>query len=290
MEMAIAVKDWDDAKISLMKKLKRYVATMQSFLPLDSQNRVTALINPRVLLSTGLTVPVETFVDSPPTDVTLPISYLEGIPTIYGIPLWERLEGEATEYYELFKRYRALKAVKGARSVHFLSLETSVSPMILEQLRQIYAWQVRSAAFDMYMDESEAELLKQRRKVIEGEHSKKAEKIFDLCTDYMIDNIQMLTPKAALEWAEMAYKLQRISVGLSPDKPGAIDGNTGIQVNIQNGASSVDTNNKDSVGITGNKDDDASKLKQLLNIMSTVGVFNENKVIIDAEIVEEEEE
>jgi hypothetical protein len=258
---------------------------------LDAQNRVTCLINPQVVLSTGLINSVDSLIDSPPEDVAFPISYLEGLPTIYGIPIWEKLEGEPLDYFNLFKSYRGLRALKGSRSIYQLSLESGIDTKKLECLRQIYAWQIRAIAFDKYSEELDVMLLKQKRKEVENEHQKIGEKLFKECSTYILNNIQLLTPKTALEWADMAVKLQRISLGMMPDKPGTGNPEPNIQVNVNNATPATDSRGENGVGVTGNKDEDATRLKQLLNIMSSVGVLQEDKIIeVESTPVTEEDD
>jgi hypothetical protein len=277
-----AVREWEPDFVTMMKSLRTYVTKLQSSTPIDALGKPTALVNPTAIMATGLTTSVERLVDNPPEGALLPISNLEGMPTIFGVPIWEKLEGEKLEYYELFKRYRMMADEKATRSVYKLFLETAIPVANLEILRQVYNWQVRAQAFDEYMTKERNALLEIRRKEIEGRHAKVAQKIFDECTTYLLDNTQMLTPKTALQWAQLAMNLERISAGMTPDKPGTIGEKTSPTINIQNNVG-VDTKQEGGTGVTGNSEEDKNRLKQLLNIMDGIGLFQQEKKVIDVE-------
>lgn len=286
----IAVRDWDENTVKVMKKLSRYISQLESTLPKDSLNRPLALVNPTAVLSTGLLMPLDEFIDSPPSEVILPISYLEGLPTINGVPIWEKLEGEKIEYYKLFKRYRELQDEKGKRTIYKLHKETGIPVSYLELIRQTHAWQIRVKAYDEYMEAERQHIIEMQQRELQGRHRAVAKQIFAKCTEYMLENVQMLTPRTALQWAELAVKLERISLGLQPDKPGTINNKDTPIINIQNTVNTVPNKNDNGTGITGDLSEDRQRLAQLLSVMDKIGLFNQMKEeAIDIEPVEEEE-
>ena len=295
---SIVLGDWDSTTVAMMKRLRRYVTQIQGTLPQDPQNRPLMLVNANEVQKTGLLKSLEEIIEEPPNDMLFPVSYMEGIPTIFGTPIWEKLEGENLTYFELFKRYRSLPKTHQTRSIYKLSQECGTPITHLELLRQCYHWGDRVVAYDLYLHEQQEIILEQRRKEIQGKHSKAASELFNKCTEYMIANIDKLTPKTALEWAEMAVKLERMSVGLQPDKPGMTDGNhsSGTTVNInnsqltKNGDGSPDTTKQHGTGVTGNKEEDKDRLAQMVNVMQKIGLFETKTEVKDMEEVSDDDD
>lgn len=273
------VMTWDKGQAAMMKKLKEYVIELQQNVPINEHDQPVGLINTGYLLSTGLLSPLEQLQKDPPVHMVLPISYGDGIPAIYGVPVWEIMEGERAQYFDLFKQYRALKYTNGIRSVYQLYLQTKVPVSILETLKGAYHWQARAQAFDIYKATQEQQQLEITRRKLEGKHFKVAEKLFDQCTDYISKNVQMLTPKTALEWTKLAVQLSRISVGLQPDSPQAVEGSPDrIQVNINNSNGNGGTHE-----IGQDAEDDKQRLTQILNVMQNIGILNQQPQTVDAE-------
>lgn len=269
----LATQDWDNTTVKVMRKLQLYVTQLEAMLPRDSLSRPLALVNPTAVLGTSLIQPLDVFLDEPPADAVLPVSYLDGVPTIHGAPIWELLEGEKLEYYKLFKRYRELQDDKGTRSIYKLHKETGIAARHLELIKQTHAWNARVTAFDAYVETERQHVLNVQQQQLQGRHNGAARQLFDQCTQYMLDNVQMLTPTTALKWAEMAIKLERLSVGLLPDKPGEIGASDGTTINIQNNVPVADTAQEHGTGATGDKMEDKQRLSQLLNVMDKIGLF-----------------
>lgn len=281
----LAVKEWDEGQIAMLTKLKRYSTQIQNMAPKDPSGRPLALANSQYLLQSGLVKPLDVLLTEQDPNLYLPISYLEGMPTIYGVPIWEQLEGEPIEYYELFRRYRTLIDDKGLRSVHKLSKESGVPVRNLELLRQAFFWQTRVSAFDVYRREEREYMLEFFRDEVQEKHRRTARELFDKCTKYILDNTQLLSPKTALDWAKLAVELERISVGLNPDKPGTIrdQGPTSV-VNIQNNVGGV---TEHGTAVTGNLDEDRTRLKQFIHVMNSIGII-QPKEVEEVEVIEYE--
>lgn len=276
---------WDESYSRMMAQLKSYVTRIQSTQPIDPMGRVTALVNPQAILATGFTSSAEALIDSPPDGALLPVSYLEGLPTVEGLPIWEKLEGEKLEYYDVFKRYRNMRDAKTQRAVFKLALETGLEVRQLEMLRQIYHWNIRVQAYDEYLAKERAVNLELRRLEIEGKHAKTAEKLYKMSADYLGEHPELLTPKLAMQMLEMAIRLERISSGMSPDNKGTIGAyQDRPTVNITNNVGSSPQPQSQATLVTDDKEANKERLTQVLNIMNTVGLLKERPEIIDVDI------
>lgn len=245
--------DWSPALVKTMATLGDRIVAMQETMPKHSSGMPLAYIDPQVI--TAMPVPgegpqapakrVQNYMDeelraqekqereqkallaaqgnltveTPPDEAIVPISYLEGFPTVLGLPIWERLDGEPIPYYELFKSYRQLKETEGRRSLQEVARRANLEVRTIHTLSRVFHWTLRTTSYDANRAR-ELEVTKQRlEKDLEGRHSRTAKDIFQICESYLKDNREQLTPKTALEWMELAVKLERLSIGLHPDKP-----------------------------------------------------------------------
>lgn len=270
-----------------MSTLRRYITQMQQSQPSNGLGKPTALVNPQAVLSTGFLTPIDKLIDTPPPDAIMHISYLEGIPTIQGVPIWEKFEGEPIEYYKLFKRYRDMKYAKTARAVYKLALETNSETRQLEALRQIYHWNTRVEAYDDYMQREREVLLEMKRLEIENKHAQTAEQLFKISSKYLSEHEDLLTPKVAMQMLDMAIKLERYSVGMFNDRRNG--DNAGTTVNINNtmqGNGNTSASMEEGTTITGKLDDDKQRLTQLVNIMNQMGLIKDKEpaaAVVDVE-------
>lgn len=274
-EVALSIRDWDKDTINMMHKLRRYATRLQAEVPRDGLDRPLALVNIPELQASGLSASLDFLLEQRPPHLFLPITVQDDIPTIYGTPIWEILEGEPVEYYNLFKIYRSLATKAGARSIYKVSKETGIEPRKLEILRQTYFWSLRAEAFDAYREKEEQLLLAWHQRVLLQDHRKTATALFDMATKYIENNADKLTPTTALKWAELAIKLGRLSVGLHPDKPDTTYEDRPT-VNIVN---TVNTSDAHGTGATGDINEDRQRLKQLLNVMNNIGLFQAPEVV-----------
>lgn len=275
----IQLVNWDEEAEALYRKLQYYVKTLQDNVPKNGLQQPLALVNIDRLVKAGLDKSLDIYLNHPPEGLYFQISYLEGLPTIFGVPIWEKLEDEPLEYYNLFKRYRLLLDEKGSRSIFKLHLESGIPARHLELLRNVYSWKMRTEAYDAYMEHEQQVITQQAQIMTLGKHRKVANQIFDRCSDYILSHSEELSPRTALQWAEFAVKLQRMSLGLQPDKSGYINENT-PQITIQNNVASG-TSNAAQIS-TGDTAEDKVKLKQLLNVMSNVGVLTKEESVNDS--------
>jgi hypothetical protein len=168
---------------------------------------------------------------------TIAIDYLEDVPTANGMPFWERIDCEPIAYYKLFKIYRNQKeeklegkdSLRTHRSFENLKDRTGIPEVAIHALNNVYHWQSRVKAYDLFR-ENVVELERQKIiKTMETSHRSAAQKIFEQCTTYLTDISEhgwydlkgnlIVTPKDMIGWFESAVKLERLSLGLPTDKP-----------------------------------------------------------------------
>ena len=279
---------WDENYIAVLQQTRKYVTQIQNDIAVDGLGRITALVNAEAIIQTGLTTSVDEMADNPPPGVIMPVVYTEDIPTIYGIPIWEHLEGEPLDHYDLFKQYRNMRREeKAQRNVYRLSLVTGIPVVQLELLRQVYHWQQRVQAFDAYEAQERAIVLALRQQEVEGRHATVAKDLFNIGAEYLRTHKDMLNPKTAIQMMDLAIKLERISAGLAD---GRISNGTSNAptVNITNNVpnaqtASINTNIGTGTGSTGDLDADKQRLAQVLNIMHTIGALDTTPIVVDGE-------
>ena len=176
---------------------------------------------------------LDALLTNPPEGLFVPLSYLEGFPTIEGAPFWEQLNGEPPECYSLFELYlvipylqssKATKATK--RSLQEVARRSSASaqPPAIAQLYDIgtvFHWPLRANAYDSYHQQQTDHLRESLTLSMEAEHQTTARSLFKICSEFIQKNQASLTPTSALKWFEAAVRLERLSLGLPPDKPAA---------------------------------------------------------------------
>ena len=185
----------------------------------------------------------------------VPFIYVDGDPwNPSGTPYWERIENEPIDYFKLFKEYRDASMLNllytkknkhkeyKARSMYAIAEQNGLSGKDIITIGTVFHWHERAQAYDNYIKKNLAEEQEAKKLYIEGEHGKTGERLFELAVNYIENNQDQLTPKVALEWLEVAAKLQRISAGLPPDRPISTeqqdkkdDRRAWVQVNVNNG-------------------------------------------------------
>lgn len=281
--------EWTDDEQLMMKKLNSYTSAFYGSIKRDSFNRPLEMVDITKILETGLIQDPEKMLDNPPDGCLIPVTTYEGIPTIFGSPLWEILPGEDQEYFSLFKRYREMKAKGVTRTVHKLAVETKTNFKVLELLRRIFNWQDRVAAFDEYLSQERETMLETRRVEMENRHVQTATNLFNIASKYLTDHMDMMTPKLALQMLDLAVKLERTSLGIHASRGNGQEGP--ISVNVTNNvATGASANKQNEVSIvTENTDENKEKAKQILNIMNKLGVLNEEPAeVIDVEVTSDE--
>jgi len=235
---AIAALDWDAKGITCyQKKLGDFVQTLQQDCEVNNIGMPLTYVDPTVIAET-------THWCASPDDIPddkfnasiVPIEFEDGLPTVNGLPFWERLDGETLPYYNVFKQYRDMKYYNNThlntRSIARLGEEIGVPGRFLSILGRIYHWSPRCKAFDMYR-ERELQLRRQRdMEQLENKHSKYAMDLLEQAIAYLKDNPKQLNPKTALDMVELGMKYGRVSAGLLGDKPGQTAASSVHQTNI----------------------------------------------------------
>jgi hypothetical protein len=201
-----------------------------------------------------------------------PIEYLEGYPCTNGIPLWERLENEPVELFKLFKAYRDMKTQQGIRSIQELSRLGNTSPAVCLCALKLFHWNLRCAGYDLYQS-----ILKQHMKVtlveeLQNEHRKEASELRQTAVKFLKDNRELMSPKNAIDLLKVATELERLSVGLAPNKvEGTTAGFGQPTVNITNNLGTASAGNLSS-GKGGPSNGD--QLEAIITVLEKVGALN----------------
>lgn len=285
------INPWTGLDFSTLRKIRSYVESLGVSIPKNGNNRPLKIVNVNTLIDTGLTVDSKHLVDYPPEGLYLDVGFEDGFPTIDGIGIWNQIEGEPIECYNLFKAYRNMKSIEETRSISKLSKQTNVSPSMLEMIRRIFNWSYRVDAYEEFRQYERDQLLEERRIEVQGRHAKAAEKLFNISMDYIEKNANLMTPISVLKALEIAVKLERLSIGMSSDKRESIYNPSGSSINfsvnnIQSSgqSGSVVIGGRDiATGSTGDLEQDQDSVAQILNIMDQIGIFNEKDNVIEGE-------
>ena len=186
------------------------------------------------------------------TDAIVPLNYGEGFPTTpEGLPVWERLEGEPFEHFQIFKHYRDSmhiaacydqrtnsnsnsnnnsnkqtrhdldhpKSLRAARTLHETAIFCGTPRSAVKLLSKLYHWTMRAKAYDLYRASMVEKIRAAEVDSMHSVHLNAAREIFNKCLDWLDKNVDELNPKTALEWFQTAVQLERLSLGLSKDRP-----------------------------------------------------------------------
>ena len=274
---------WDDRIFSVYRSLRANFEQLQKHISFNHHGQPNSFVNITELLRHNSDLNFANLDER----LFLPVIIQEGIPTINAIPIWERIEGEPTEAYEIFKQYRMMKALNKTRTMYNLSLLTNVPVSHLETMRHLFNWNYRIQAFDAYTAAERQLMLEQYRVEIEGKHLKIANKLAEQAFNYFKENESMITPKVALQMLDWAVKLERITTGLNPDGKGTINGSERIQLNVQNNiantgdnTTSSSTSKKTEVEQT---EEDKDRLATMVNILNEIGVLTPDSSVVDVD-------
>jgi hypothetical protein len=210
------------------RKLGQFVQELQRKIP-QNNGYYSCLVNPSVIATripdwdTVADISEETF-----KKAQFPLETYSGVVTIYGIPIWERLQGERIDFYNIFKIYRDMRYglldsgeyMLLNRTIAGLAQMLNVTGNYLSFLAKVYNWTIRCAYYDKYM---ELEIVKRRTQeiqLLQNDHLKVAHKLVEDASAYLKANMKMLKPSEAISMLELGMKYSRISLGLCGDKPG----------------------------------------------------------------------
>ena len=277
---------WDDRLFSVYRSLRSNYEQLQKYISFNANGQPNSFINITELLLHNTDLDFNNLNER----LFLPVITHEGIPTINAIPIWERIEGEPTDIYEIFKQYRMMKLSNKPRTMYNLSLLTNVPVSHLETMRHLFNWNARVQAFDAYVSAERQLMLEQYRVELEGKHLKMANKLAEQAFKYFEDNESMITPKVALQMLDWAVKLERITTGLNPSERGTINGSERIQLNVQNNIGNSNDNSNTSITTTKTEveqvEEDKDRLVKMVNILSEIGVLQSDENVVDVEYEE----
>ena len=296
MSTAIVI-TWEECTLKVYKQLRKLMGQIQGTLPKDAVDRPLGLVDATKLLELKSNVAATDLINNVPPEIILPNDYSEGVPTIQGRPIWEKLSSEPVDQYNLFKAYRELQDNKQKRSLYKLSLLHGTSLATLELIRRVNHWNVRTQAYDEYLDAEHMYIVERSQRELESRHHKTAKDLFDKCSEVALDRVEVMSNKDLLEWTKMALELERISLGLKPNSPGTAKEGSGNfpVININNNANNGQVNTKTAggTGVTGDLSEDRDRLAKILNVMDKIGVLTpnekDNAITVEAKALTEEE-
>jgi len=310
--------EWDSSKTSMQVKLGELVQYFQMGIP-KNDNFPRAYVDPTQIMPHLLEVnSPDDLADDVIEMAKIAIDFEDGLPTVDGIPFWERLEGEPIPYYKMYKEYREMKYLTTgtetfSRSIAKLAETSGMSGKQLNALARVYHWQIRVKAYDRYK-EIEKQLCKQNAvEHLESKHAKISNDLLDQAVLYLTTHPEQLNPKVAIDLAKLAMDAGRLSLGLNPDKPGSSEGsasNGGARINIVNQNTSVgDNSSMEQVNMVDGLSDverktkensqDVTHLQSILHVLNASGAFataagqtdkdcpTENENYTDADVIEE---
>ncbi len=261
-----------ESDISIVHKLAEHVYNLQLTLPKNKDDLPTAYIDAQIIASSGL---IEGSLTSDfVSKAVIKINYEEGIPLVSGLPFWERLDGELIDYYTIFKEYRNQKDKGFLRSHKNIAEAYNLPINFIYSLSKVYHWTLRINAYDLYK-KRELEFLRNKQITdMEGKHTKAAKEVFEstlqLYQDLIGDKDKkwFITPKNIHQMLEFAVKLERLSLGISPDKPLNEEENGRINNVIQN-YNLAKTDNKTMNVITNPQD-----LEEIVKVLMETGALD----------------
>lgn len=298
---------WDTPKTQLQSRLGDIVQYFQIEIPCPNNGIPIAYIDPTAIMPVIMDINTPDDIDDTVlSQARIPISMEEGYPTIDGIPFWERLEGEPVPYYKVFKEYRDMKYIDdktghGNRAIARLAESTMMSGKQLNALAKVYHWQSRVKAFDLFKSRELAAMKARNIDLLEEKHAKVSNQLLDQAVTYLVEHPEQLSPKVAIDLANLAMRSGRLALGLNPDKPGdsSSSGSSGRSINIINQNNSVgeggqmtQVNSLDGLSEVERKTQenaqDISHLQSVLHILNKSGAFQQ--AADNVEVAEDEED
>ena len=297
---------WDPSKTSMQVKLGEFVQYFQ--LGITSNDGIPrAYIDPTAFMSYLLEAESpDDLPDDAVDSAKVPIEFEDGLPTVEGIPFWERLEGEPVPYYKMFKEYREMKYIDSStgkdqavfsRSIAKLAESSGMTGKCLNALAKIYHWAARVKAFDVYKEKQKMLTRQRDRELLENKHATISNQLLDQAVGYLLAHPEQLNPKVAIDLAKLSMESGRLALGLYPDKPGVYadqqgrGGAASINIVNQNNASGA-TGSIEQTGMDGLSDverktrentQDVTHIQSILHVLNTSGAFNEATSALEKE-------
>lgn len=234
-----------------LRKLAKFIPALQTRLE-DLKGSTASLIDAALLAPS---VPVYAVAaDVPDHEVeqaSMDLDLVDGLATVNGMPVWDRLPGEKLAYYTLFTLYRDMRycilemgdySIQN-RTLAGLAKTHNISGALVANLAKIYHWSYRCQYFDYYMDREIARRKALEAQVLQSEHLKVANKLVEKALVYLDKNSAALKPKDALTMLELGLKFGRISLGMMGDRPGTQGSQTQTSLAIYNNTTNNNADN-----------------------------------------------
>lgn len=205
-----------------------------------------------------------------------------------GTPYWERLMNEPLADYKLFEQYRDEEPHN--RAIYKLANQTNQTPEHLHNLKDLNHWQDRAATFDLYKSTIKEKVRSYEIELMETKHKKQADRIFDKVTTYF-ENLDdaFLKPEVALQWLNSAVKLNRLSLGVAPDKA-ACELKQNEQQTQQLTQIEIKTGTNNNFGNQQNEQQaQQAKLQDILAVLQKAGSLNAKVTARDIEPIVEQQ-
>lgn len=243
--------NWSVSQLKVMKELAAWVQAAQGMIPhaprtiainarkLKEDMRPTGYIDAQVVLQTGLQGDLEEFLEEDMRMAFVPLEYTNGWPQTWGLPFWEKLDGELSVYYKLFKIFLELRATHGTRAIYELANRTEIEKRNLEILSKAYHWALRAEAHDDYQRLKLYQLRDSEICDMEGRHKRSAKTLFKKLTMYLEDvDLDNMAPKDVIKLLQTVVALERVTLGLPKDKaeevPRHVTESPVVQINSNN--------------------------------------------------------
>jgi hypothetical protein len=128
-----------------------------------------------------------------------------------------------------------MKDVKGLRSIQEIARRTNTNPNVIVRIGAMYHWPLRCKAYDSFRNLELQTIRTRDIAKIQNDHKQTAENLRLLAMGYLEENIELLNPKNAIDMMKLAVELERLSVGMSPNKADSeIEANRGPTINVTN--------------------------------------------------------
>ena len=267
------------SEAKILQLLGDRISNLQTKQALNHNDLPLSYIDPQAIVATGL---VREITADEINSATIHLDYLEGYPVTGGLPFWEKLDGEILYFYRLFKSFRNMKEETGSRFLHKVAELSGQEISVISNMARAYHWKARVKAYDAYKDIQLDNIRRTNVQKMENKHHAMAEMLFGKIKEIIEDILKKLkdepnkTPEYQVQirsWFREAIKLERLSLGLSIDKPSEIQEAMGNVITNYN----INQPDNRQVNLNTSKDTHvkADKLESVLNVLSDAGVLNQ---------------
>ena len=191
-----------------------------------------------------------------PAPELVSISYTDQIPTVKGLPFWERLPDEPPSYYQAFAHFRDQPDNYPQTPVRLISRTAShldIDPEVMESVAQTWLWDQRVQSYEDYADVLVQRARAKKIVVMESEHSRIADKFLEKAEEALDQqDLEKVSPFVIMEWAKAAVAMKRLSHRVSPEE--ADDGSNHLKDKNQNPGAIELSGENQKVQIVFNKD------------------------------------